>query len=432
MKRKDNNGIVLRKGETQLESGRYRYRYTDNIGKQHDVYSWRLRPGDKAPDGTCCEESLREKEAAINEGLTEGLEPWKTSTTLNELVEDHLAKNKDGWAHSTYNTYMASYNKYIKPQLGRKKVTKITTENVYEFYNLIYNNDKEPKELTTMKPINLLVTSAMQTAVEQGMIRSNPAQGVIGKLKRKKTDGSKTENEDEAVRALEDDQLRKLLDFMKKYYSYLYYYPLFYLMAWTGCRIGEVLALTWYDIDFRKEILYIRRSLSYQKHEEDGQRKFSLEPPKTEAGCREIPMLAGVKDLLLEMKRQSPNSKIISFGRECSLSVDDPTPFVLHNRDEKLIHYNCPERKLHAIIDDYNARHEEPLPQITSHVFRHTFTCWLCENADKGTPMETLKYIQSILGHSDADVTLNVYMECRRKKRSENHEMLRKIAADYY
>ncbi|MCD7813443.1 MAG: hypothetical protein LUH20_05235 [Lachnospiraceae bacterium] len=69
-----------------------------------------------------------------------------------------------------------------------------------------------------------------------------------------------------------------------------------------------------------------------------------------------------------------------------------------------------------------------PSAAVAYHVFRHTFTCWLCENASKGSPIETVKYIQSILGHADASVTLNIYAACREKKRTENHELLKRIA----
>ena len=43
--RRDGRGIVLEKGESQDKSGKYRYRYYDDMQQAHDIYSWRLRPG---------------------------------------------------------------------------------------------------------------------------------------------------------------------------------------------------------------------------------------------------------------------------------------------------------------------------------------------------------------------------------------------------
>ena len=45
--RRDGRGIVLEKGESQDKSGKYRYRYYDDMQQAHDIYSWRLRPEDQ-------------------------------------------------------------------------------------------------------------------------------------------------------------------------------------------------------------------------------------------------------------------------------------------------------------------------------------------------------------------------------------------------
>ena len=51
IKRKDNRGRVLNDGETQGKDGRYRYQYTDKLGDRKAVYSWKLLPADKTPNG---------------------------------------------------------------------------------------------------------------------------------------------------------------------------------------------------------------------------------------------------------------------------------------------------------------------------------------------------------------------------------------------
>lgn len=60
-KRKDKNGRVLKTGENQRKNGTYDYRYTDPHGKVRCVYAKTL-------------ESLREKEAAIQRDLADGIE----------------------------------------------------------------------------------------------------------------------------------------------------------------------------------------------------------------------------------------------------------------------------------------------------------------------------------------------------------------------
>ena len=48
-KRRDDKGRVLQQGEWQEPSGRYRYKYTDSLGKRKILYSWRLTEADKMP-----------------------------------------------------------------------------------------------------------------------------------------------------------------------------------------------------------------------------------------------------------------------------------------------------------------------------------------------------------------------------------------------
>ena len=49
-KRRDNKGRILRNGESQSKDGRYRFTYYDK-GKYCVLYSWKLEPTDRLPDG---------------------------------------------------------------------------------------------------------------------------------------------------------------------------------------------------------------------------------------------------------------------------------------------------------------------------------------------------------------------------------------------
>lgn len=72
-KRRDNRGRVLQNGETQDPSGRYKYRYTDTMGKRRTVYNWRLTNADVMPAGKKLEPSLREMERKIQIELLKGV-----------------------------------------------------------------------------------------------------------------------------------------------------------------------------------------------------------------------------------------------------------------------------------------------------------------------------------------------------------------------
>lgn len=66
-------GRILRSGESQLLDGRYRYRYTDQLGRRQTVYSWKLLPTDRIPKDKKCLKSLREMETEISQELLSGI-----------------------------------------------------------------------------------------------------------------------------------------------------------------------------------------------------------------------------------------------------------------------------------------------------------------------------------------------------------------------
>ena len=90
IRRKDNNGKVLKDGESQRKDGRYQYRWTNKLGKRSIIYATSLK-------------ELREKEAEIQEKLNLGI----TSTskiTVYQLAKRHLEETKLTIRPSSYKT----------------------------------------------------------------------------------------------------------------------------------------------------------------------------------------------------------------------------------------------------------------------------------------------------------------------------------------
>lgn len=418
-KRKDSRGIILKQGETQIASGRYRYRYFDSEGKAHDVYSWRLRPEDPTPEGKKPAPSLRELEKQIRRDLDDNLKAWQGNMTLNQLIQEYMKEQKDYWSPGTLTGYEYTFGKHIEQKIGKKKVSKITRDDVEKFYKSLLQDKENPLKLSSVCTLDKLVNPALQLAVRKNLIRINPAEGIIGQLKKKCP-----ESLSESRHALEIEQQEKLLDFIKNDSIYSVYYSMFYLLAWTGCRINELLALTWHDVDFQKEVIYIRRSLCYKKI--DGAFQFYLKEPKTRNGTREIPMLADVKSLLQDM-RGSEYQKIV-FLRNQEVTLQDLSVFIFKNKHGNVYDYSSIDHKLRCIVKRYNQANKEKMPSVSCHIFRHSFCCWLCENIEGTNSADDIKYIQSIMGHSDAATTLNIYSELRKGNQEGKHEALKKKA----
>jgi len=413
-KRKSENGIVLKTGESQLADGRFRYRYYDDVGKAHDIYSWRLRAEDPVPEGKRYGASLREQEAEIKRQLEDGLRIWEASgLTVEKLCREYMEEQKPFWKPNSYTTYELQFKNYIVPLLGKKKVAKVTTADM-ENYFLSLVNDYEMKA-SSAEISSKLLNSAFKTAVKRRIIQVNPCSGALGAVK-KKTGFVK-----EQKHALEAEELNILLECIRDQ-SPERYIPC-YILAWSGLRIGELIGLCWCDIDFDNEIIHVRRTMEYSKI--NGKMQFYFNTPKTAAGKREIPMLKDVKKLLLQVRKES---KIIKIVPPEKVSVDD-----VIFRSSRGNPVNAFEFRflIEKVIENYNKSHNDKLPHVSPHIFRHTFTCWLIENFSCGehaSLLDNLKYIQRILGHTDASTTLNVYSELRKDKLAEKHELLKQKA----
>lgn len=414
MKRKNDSGIVLKKGESQLSTGRYRYRYYDDIGNAHDVYSWRLRPEDPLPEGKKPCLSLREIEADLKRQIETGLKAWDSAgLTVEKLVKEYMDNQRPYWKQTTITSYEYQVKAHIIPRIGKKKVSKITPDDIERFYFELIN---EGMKAGSISAVDTILNSSFRTAVRKRIIATNPCSGILGAVKKK------TGYQKEQRHALEEWEQTALLEFIKEYYPEKYI-PC-YVLAWTGLRIGELAGLTWADIDFEKELIHVRRSLEYTTVDKKAQYVFSS--PKTAAGFREVPMLKDVKKLLQGMKLNS--SKVVKIGKPGKVTTED---VIFRTMGGSPLYDFVMHAALKKAVKKYNEVHAEQMPVVSPHIFRHTFTCWLIENfscGDNATMIDNLKYIQKILGHSDASTTLNVYSELRKDKLKEKHEILKQKA----
>ena len=79
-KRLDSRHRVLRRGESIRADGKYQFKYHVN-GKPKFVYSWRLEPSDKLPQGRKPCLSLRELEKKIGYDLGSMMDPTRKNMT---------------------------------------------------------------------------------------------------------------------------------------------------------------------------------------------------------------------------------------------------------------------------------------------------------------------------------------------------------------
>ncbi len=413
-KRRDNKGRILRQGELQRNDGKYEYRYEDLNGERRSVYSWKLVETDKIPNGKRKCVALRDMEKAIQRDLDDGINTFAANRmTLNRLFDEYI-ESKYELKASTRTNYKYMYNKYVREDIGTRNISSIKFSHIKKFYiHLMRDVGFKPNSLEN---IHTVLHPVFTIAVRDGLIRTNPTDGVMADIK-KSHDWEKPKRH-----ALTVPQQEAFVGFIKSNYKYRHWLPVFTFMLGTGCRVGEVAGLRWQDCDFQKNIITIDHNLTYRPSEDGSGCTFRISTPKTKAGERIIPMFAAVRDALISERIRQMES-----GVNQSV-VDGYSGFVFSNRFNEILNPHSINRAIERIVRDYNlaeseqaekeSRKPELLPHFSAHNLRHTFCTRLCET---GT---NLKVIQEIMGHADITTTMDIYNEATQELKLQTFEKL--------
>ena len=170
------------------------------------------------------------------------------------------------------------------------------------------------------------------------------------------------------------------------------HYDIFAVLLYTGIRVSELCGLTISDVDLKERVVHINHQLLKLD-----KGKYAVTTTKSKSGCRDIPIselaYQSLKNLIAN--RQNPKQELI---------IDGYSGFVLLNRNGKPKDAHQIQDSLRRTIIRYNEKNSDnPLPNITPHMFRHTF----CTNmANSGLDTKALQYL---MGHSNASTTMNIY-----------------------
>lgn len=166
------------------------------------------------------------------------------------------------------------------------------------------------------------------------------------------------------------------------------------LCLYTGLRIGELLALTWNDIDFEKSILSVTKTC--HDGNENGKHIRIIDTPKTENSRRQIPLSKTLIKMLKDMKKKSKCEFVIADG-------------------EKPVYIRSYQRTFELLLKKIG------LPHKGFHSLRHTFATRALECG------MDVKSLSEILGHKNATITLNRYAHSLWEHKSEMMNKLSKM-----
>lgn len=401
-KRKDKRGRILRNGECQRKDGLYQYEYVDPTGATKFLYSWKLEPTDTLPKGKRRCLSLREKEREIHRCIEDGIIPNGGNLTVCELVKRYTLQ-KHGVRESTKSGYRTVINLLSKDPFGAKRIDKVRLSDAKGWLISLQKNGRGYSSIHTIRGV---LRPAFQMAVDDDLIRKNPFAFELATI---------IVNDSKPREAITQKQKIDFLEFIRTDKHFRKYYDAIYILFYTGLRISEFCGLTVGDIDFEEKTLSVTRQL----HRTSDMR-YIIEPPKTQAGTRVIPLQDEVCDCfrrILGKRRNSRNEPAIT-DHNGKLYVG----FLYQDKNGMpmvALHW---EKYFQRICKKYNSIHKKKKLKVTPHVCRHTY-CSHCASAGMNP-----KHLQYLMGHSDIGVTLNTYTHAEFENIKHEVENLKKSA----
>ena len=354
------NGKELGKGISQRKDGLYQARFINRFGKRETIYANSLND---------IRQQLRNKqyedEKAINVISKE--------MTLDEWYEIWMNTCKMNCRNSTKETYAKHY-KRIQKEIGYMKLTSLNLIVLQQ----VFNNLRSDNERKNSKKI---LVDMLEKAIYADLIIKNVAKQINTKV-------SKEEKKERRVLTIEETEL-----FLKQAENSIYY-NLFVVALETGLRIGELMALTWLDIDMNRRVLYVRHTLCY--YCKDGKYVFEMHDTKTKNGRRMIPLTNKAYEALQNQRRLKQELEL-----KCG-KADEYENLVFVTKNNRPTQQFIVQDTIEACVRNIQREHPE-FEKFSPHCLRHTFATRAVEN---GMPYKTL---QKILGHGSLQMTMDLY-----------------------
>lgn len=306
-----------------------------------------------------------------------------TITTYSELVALWWESYKNTIKPNSQQSMEGIVRLHILPVFGDYKLDKLTTPVIQQQVNKWADkaNKGEKGAYANYSFLNNINRRILQYGVTMQAIQHNPARDVI--IPRKQ------QNKEHKVKFFSNQELKQFLDYLEDLdqssYENFFDYVLYKTLLASGCRIGEALALEWSDIDLKKGIISISKTLNrYQE----------TNTPKSKAGLREIDIDKATVSLLKQYKKRQ-QVQSWQLGRSERIVF---TPFTTKYA------YACLLRK--RLQGHFKSA---GVPDISFHGFRHTHATIMLY---AGIEAKDLQYR---LGHSNISMTLNTYVHATKE-----------------
>lgn len=254
--------------------------------------------------------------------------------TVKELFEEWLSAVKFKVKPSTYANYRMKVDKHILPEFGGMRYEQLTANHLHVFMQKKLNSGLSAKYVSDI----VVVVKSMAKYTMMTHHFQNQISGVMLPKCEKKE-----------MKLFSSIQQKQLCQYLTKNLNLTSMGVL--MSLYTGLRIGEICAMRWGDIDFRRKLLTVRRTVQRIGDGTKGT-KLLIDSPKTKTSCREIPVPAFLMEILKSFRGQ--NDAYILSG------------------SSKIIEPRTMQYRFRSILKKAN------LPSINYHSLRHMFGYFNC------------------------------------------------------
>ncbi|WP_429970743.1 tyrosine-type recombinase/integrase [Fructilactobacillus sp. Tb1] len=303
--------------------------------------------------------------------------------TFKECEEAWWIGYKNRSRESTLVTVSGMFKNHILPAFGNKRVNTITIAQIQRIVN----------SWVKLAPSNFVKWYNYTSCVLDYAVRAGYVQRNVAKLIELPKKPEKVEND--GFKFWDKEQLNiffNYLDYDKKPQVY----TMFRVLAYSGIRKGEMLALTWDDIDFNNNTIRINKTLAKVFN------GVKVQPPKTKNSYRTLDM---DNTTMMYLKRWRMDQRRL--GLMLGFNTNKKSQLVFNNTKNNHHTLATTGKWLNTIIKATG------LPHIKVHGLRHSHASALFAAG------VSIKQVQERLGHSNAQTTLNIYTHVTQKQNAE-------------
>ena len=355
------NGKELGNGISQRKDGLYQARFINRFGKRQTIYAKTLN-------------EVRHKLRTEQYNDEKAINVVDKNMTLDEWFDIWLSTCKKNCRSSTKGSYITHY-KRIQEELGWRKLTSLNLIVMQEAFNKLKTDNAR-------KNSKKILVDMLNKAVDTDLLVKNVAKQINTVI-------AKEEKKERRVLTIRETEL-----FLEQAKG-TFYENLFILALETGLRVGELSALQWEDIDFKKKVIHVRHTLCY--FSKNGKYVFEMHDTKTNNGKRTIPLTAKAINSLKCQKLQK--QEIILKGKTAKEEFQNLV-FVTKNNQptQQFLINQC----MQLVIQNINKAGIDFSP-FTLHTLRHTFATRAIEYGMNP------KILQKLLGHGTLQMTMGLY-----------------------